>query len=158
MVLLTGGYEHSVDEKGRLFIPNKLRGLIDTTEWGSDFFLVPGPNGILALYPPKAFAKLAASAAAGADSAEDAVTMERMVYGLATRAELDKQGRLLLSEKVRKKAGLGIDMVLVGVGDHIEIWDAAIWEEYKTEHMPALQQQIMKVRHEAMKQASNQIV
>ncbi len=158
MLLLTGGYEHSVDEKGRLFVPNKLRGQIDTLECGSDFFLVPGPNGILGLYPPKSFAHMAKRVAAGAETPEEAVAFERMLYGLAMQVELDKQGRLLLSEKIRKRAGLGTDLVLVGIDDHIEIWNSTTWEEYRVENLPALQQQMMKTRHEATKEATKQTV
>jgi MraZ protein len=158
MLLLTGGYEHTVDDKSRLFIPNKLRSQIDTLECGSDFLLVPGPNGILCLYPPKAFARMAKRVAAETETPEEALALERLLYGLSMPVELDKQGRLLLSEKVRKRAGLGDDLVLTGMDDHIEIWNIATWEEYRAEHLPALQQQMMKSRHEAVKEATKQTV
>ena len=156
MLLLTGEYEHIVDEKSRLFISNKLRGQIDTAEYGSDFYLVPGPHGILYLYPEKCFEKTAVRAAAAAESPDDAVAVERMNFGLASKVELDKQGRLLVSEKMRKRSGLGNELTLVGVMDHIEIWNSTSWEEYIAEHQPAYQQQVMKTRQDAMKEATKQ--
>jgi len=96
--------------------------------------------------------------AAEAETPEDAMKVERLLYGLSMQVELDKQGRLLLSEKIRKRAGLGTDLVLVGIEDHIEIWNLATWEEYRTENLPAVQQQIMKSRHDAVKEANKQTV
>lgn len=157
MLLLTGEYEHTVDEKGRLFITNKLRGQIDAAEYGGDFYLVPGPNGILYLYPEKCFERMAVRATGGADAADDALAVERMNFGLASKVELDKQGRLLITDKIRKRCGLGSELTLVGVRDHIEIWNSASWDEYVVEHQGDYQQQVMKSRHEAMKEATRQV-
>jgi MraZ protein len=156
MLLLTGEYEHSVDEKGRLFISNKLRGQIDAVEYGSDFYLVPGPHGILYLYPAKCFESMAMRSAAGAEDPEGAIAYERMNFGLASKVELDKQGRLLISEKMRKRSGLSSELTLVGVKDHIEIWNSASWDEYVMEHHGNFQQQVMKTRQEVMKEATKQ--
>jgi MraZ protein len=158
MLLLTGEYEHTVDEKGRLFITNKLRGQIDASQYGSDFYLVPGPNGILCLYPEKCFERIAVRAAAGAGAPDETITFERMNFGLASKVELDKQGRLLVSEKTRRRSGLGSELTLIGVMDHIEIWNSASWEEYVTEHQASFQQQVMKARQEVMKEATKQII
>ncbi len=51
MLILTGEYEHTLDEKGRLFVSNRLRSQIDVAEHGSSFYLMLGTNGILCLYP-----------------------------------------------------------------------------------------------------------
>ena len=53
MLLLTGEYQHVVDEKGRVLVSNKLRSQIDADEYGSNFYLVLGANGVLCLYPEK---------------------------------------------------------------------------------------------------------
>jgi MraZ protein len=156
MLLLTGEYEHSIDEKGRLFISNKLRGQIDAVEYGSDFYLVPGPHGILYLYPQKCFETMAMRSAADAEMPDDAIAYERMNFGLASKVELDKQGRLLITEKMRRRSGLGSELTLVGVKDHIEVWNSSSWEEYVAEHHGNFQQQVMKTRQDVMKEATKQ--
>ena len=130
MLLLTGEYEHTLDEKSRLFISNKLRSQVDAEEHGSNFYLVLGANGILCLYPEKYFEQIALAVAPGTAAPDETVAFERISFALASRVELDRQGRLLLAEKVRKRAGLKNHLTLVGVRDHIEIWNSPQWERY----------------------------
>ena len=66
MLLLTGEYQHVVDDKGRVLVSNKLRNQIDAEEHGSNFYLVLGANGILCLYPERYFEQLVLSLAPGA--------------------------------------------------------------------------------------------
>ncbi|MBM4027353.1 MAG: hypothetical protein FJ280_18395, partial [Planctomycetes bacterium] len=61
MLLLTGEYQHVVDDKGRVLVSNKLRNQIDVEEHGANFYLVLGANGILCLYPEKCFEQLVLS-------------------------------------------------------------------------------------------------
>jgi hypothetical protein len=61
MLLLTGEYQHAVDDKGRVLVSNKLRNQIDAEEHGVNFYLVLGANGILCLYPEKDFERLVLS-------------------------------------------------------------------------------------------------
>jgi MraZ protein len=106
MLLLTGEYEHTVDGKSRVLISNKLRNQIDADEHGSNFYLVLGANGILCLYPEKYFEQIVLAVAPNATAPDEAVAFERISFALASKVELDGQGRLLLNEKLRKRAGL----------------------------------------------------
>lgn len=157
MLLLTGEYEHTIDEKGRLFISNKLRSQIDVDEHGSNFYLVLGVNGILCLYPEKYFQQIALAVAPGTAAPDEAVVFERMSFALASKVELDRQGRLLLSEKLRKRAGLQNSITLIGVRDHIELWNAANWEEYLNQHMEQYQQQMMQARQAVLQKQGEEI-
>jgi MraZ protein len=157
MLLLTGEYEHTIDEKGRIFISNKLRSQIDADEHGSSFYLVLGANGILCLYPERYFQQIALAVAPGTAAPDEAVAFERMSFALASKVELDRQGRLLLSEKLRKRAGLENSVTLVGVRDHIELWNAANWEEYINQHMTQYQQQIMQARQAVLQKQSEKL-
>ena len=58
MLLLTGEYQHVIDDKSRVLISNKLRNQIDVDEHGSSFYLVLGANGVLCLYPEKCFEQI----------------------------------------------------------------------------------------------------
>ena len=155
MLLLTGEYEHTLHDKGRLFIANKLRSQIDAEEHGGDFYMVMGANGILCLYPEKYFQHIALAGASRTAAPDEAVVFERMSFALASKVELDRQGRLLLNEKLRSRAGLKNDITLVGVRDHIELWNTDNWEKYVGDHMAQYQQQSMQARQTVM-QKENQ--
>ncbi len=146
MLLLTGEYQHVVDDKGRVLVSNKLRSQIDADEHGSNFYLILGANGILCLYPEKYFEHIALAVAPGAAAPDEAVAFERMSFALASKIELDAQGRLLLNEKLRKRAGLKDQITLIGVRDHIELWNSESWEQYLSDHMPQYQKQMSQAR------------
>jgi len=60
--------------------------------------------------------------------------------------ELDNQGRLLLNERLRKRAGLKDQITLIGVRDHIELWNTENWEQYLSDHMAQYQKQVSQAR------------
>ena len=146
MLLLTGEYQHVVDEKSRVLISNKLRNQIDSEEHGSNFYLVLGVNGILCMYPEKYFERLVLSVAPNTTAPDEAVAFERMSFALASKIELDSQGRLLLNENLRKRAGLKDRITLVGVRDHIELWNSENWEQYLADNMAQYQKQMSQAR------------
>ena len=146
MLLLTGEYQHVVDSKSRVLISNKLRGQIDADEHGSNFYLVLGANGILCLYPERYFEQIALAVAPGTTAPDEAVAFERMSFSLASKVELDGQGRLLLNDKLRKRAGLKDNITLIGVRDHIELWNSESWEQYLSDHMAQYQKQMSQAR------------
>ena len=146
MLLLTGEYQHVVDNKSRVLISTRLRNQIDVDEHGSNFYLVLGANGILCLYPERYFEQIALAVAPGTTAPDEAVTFERMSFALASKVELDNQGRLLLNERLRKRAGLKDNITLVGVRDHIELWNSESWEQFLTDHMPQYQKQMSQAR------------
>ncbi len=93
MLLLTGEYQHVLDEKSRVLVSNKLRSQIDVDEHGSNFYLVLGANGILCLYPEKYFEKIIAAMASRSTPSGETVAFERMTFALTSKVELDNQGR-----------------------------------------------------------------
>lgn len=135
---LTGTYEHSLDAKGRLFLPAKLQ-----KELGTDFYLAMGMDHCLAIYPEEKwrtfterFASLPMAQA----------QMMRPLFASATRCEADKQGRITVPQRLRQYAGLERDVVIIGVHDWAELWDAGRYhkndEEMTPEKMKALVQQL----------------
>jgi MraZ protein len=157
MLLLTGEYEHVIDGKSRVLISNKLRNQIDADEHGSNFYLVLGANGILCLYPEKYFEQVALAIAPGTAAPDEAVAFERMSFALASKVELDRQGRLLLNERLRKRAGLKDQVTLVGVRDHIELWNSESWEQYLADNMAQYQKQMSQARHVVLQKESREI-
>ncbi|MFA5555033.1 MAG: hypothetical protein WCZ89_06830 [Phycisphaerae bacterium] len=157
MLLLTGEYQHVLDDKSRVLVSNKLRSQIDVDEHGSNFYLVLGANGILCLYPEKYFEQIVLAMAPQPSPADETVAFERMAFALASKVELDNQGRLLINEKLKSRAGLSNNITLVGVRDHIELWNSQTWEKYLEAHMPQYQKQMSEARKTVLQKQSQEI-
>ena len=132
-MLLTGTFTRSIDEKLRLAIPKRLLKAAFTTPGGATLFAAPGTDGSLGLYTEDAFAQLAARLAQASPTGRDVRAFSRMFYGQAQALEVDAQGRVRIPPELAKLAGLGKEAVLVGVQDHLELWDRQRWETYLTE-------------------------
>jgi MraZ protein len=157
MLLLTGEYQHVIDGKNRVLISNKLRNQIDAEAHGSNFYLVLGANGILCLYPERYFEQIVLSVAPETAAPDEAVAFERISFALASKVELDGQGRLLLNERLRKRAGLKDDVTLVGVRDHIELWNSEDWEQYLSDHMAQYQKQMQHARQFVLQKQNREL-
>ena len=157
MLLLTGEYQHVVDNKSRVLISNKLRSQIDADKHGSSFYLVLGSNGILCLYPERYFEQIALAVAPGTTAPDEAVAFERISFALANKVELDNQGRLLLNENLRKRAGLKDQITLIGVRDHIELWNSENWEQYLSDNMTQYQKQMSQARQVVLQKKNEEL-
>lgn len=131
-MLLTGTFHRAIDEKLRVAIPKPLR-----DAWGAlakgVLFVTPGTDGSLALYTEEALAQLAARLAQASPNAQDVRAFNRLFYARAQAVELDGQGRVRIPPELAQLAGLDKDAVLVGVQDHLELWDKTRWQEYVTQ-------------------------
>ena len=157
MLLLTGEYQHVIDSKSRVLISNKLRNQVDVDEHGSNFYLVLGANGILCLYPEKYFERIVLAVAPQTAAPDETVAFERISFALASKVELDGQGRLLLNERLRKRAGLKDKVTLVGVRDHIELWNSENWEQYLADNMDQYQKQMSQARQIVLQKESREL-
>ncbi len=151
MLLLTGEYELTIDEKNRLSVPARIREQIDPQEHGQGFYQVLGVNRILSLYPDKYYQRIALAVAPRMVAPDESLAFDRVNYALAGRVELDRQGRVLLNEKALRRVGLKEQVTLIGARDHLEIWDQQQWERYLEEHLLDHEQMLLKAREEAMR-------
>ena len=124
---MTGTYEHSIDAKGRLFIPAKLR-----EELGVTFYLAMWVDECLAIYPQETWNRFTEKFASLPMSQSAAM---RPLFANASKCELDSQGRIVIPQKLRKYAGLEKDAVIIGVNDRAEIWSAETWNAREEEEM-----------------------
>ena len=124
---MTGTYEHSIDAKGRLFIPAKLR-----EELGVTFYLAMGVDECLAIYPQETWNRFTEKFASLPMSQSAAM---RPLFANASKCELDSQGRIVIPQKLRKYAGLEKDAVIIGVNDRAEIWSADTGNAREEEEM-----------------------
>lgn len=127
---MTGRYEHSMDDKGRLFIPAKLR-----EELGSAFYLCPGVKQNLTIYPMKAWDALRERTAMLTTT--QAAAMDTF-FASSYKCEPDKQWRIQVPSDLREYAGLDRDVVITGNNDRAQVWSAEKWaEKAKAELTPA---------------------
>jgi MraZ protein len=128
-VLLIGSYNHTIDPKGRLFVPAKWR-----EDLGENFIVTrSGSEHCLIGMCIEEWQKLAGKLAALPMTNKDAQKIHRSLSQWATDCELDKQGRILIPQKLRAFAGLEGETTLVGMNNRIEIWNAAELERYNEE-------------------------
>ncbi len=133
---VTGTYEHSIDAKGRLFIPAKLR-----VELGESFHLAMGIDACLAIYPQSTWERFTEKFASLPMSQSKSM---RALFANAVRCELDAQGRIVIPQKLRKYAKLEKDAVIIGVNDRAEIWSADAWNAQEEDEMtPEKMAQVM---------------
>ncbi len=122
-----GEYNHSLDSKGRLIVPSKFRDLL-----GDEFYVTKGLDPCLIAYTPEKWQEVL-------DCLEEQLptnsrsgrAMRRYLIGGAAAVEIDKQGRVLIPGNLRQFAHLDKNLVLVGAGDHFEIWDEQALQEHE---------------------------
>ncbi len=128
-MLLTGTFSRSVDQKLRVAIPKPLREALGAVAKGA-LYVTPGTDGSLAIYTEDALAELARRLAHASPNAQDVRAFSRLFYARAQAVELDSQGRLRVPPELAALAGLEKEAVLVGVHDHLELWQRGRWEQY----------------------------
>ena len=122
--MFTGEYRHTVDDKGRLAIPTRLRAQL--AEGGQVSAWI---DGCVALHPKDEWLRMTSQVNALPFTDKPARNLRRLLYGSAYEAKLDRQGRFVLPQKLRDSAGIGSEVVLVGAGSRIELWSPERWRE-----------------------------
>ena len=121
--MFIGEYQHTLDVKGRMFVPAKFR-----EELGEKFIVTIGLDKCLFVFPAETFQiykeKLDTISLANRDARE----FTRFFFAGAGEFELDKQGTIMLPQKLRLYAGLDKDVTVVGVSGRVEIWDKERWD------------------------------
>ena len=120
-----GKYKHTLDAKGRLFVPSKLR-----EELGDAFYVTLGLDHCLSVYTQEGW-----DAILEKYNALPISQARRMRFLLANAAkcEPDKQGRFLIPSELREYAGLTQETMFIGLGNHAEIWDAEAYRRLERE-------------------------
>ena len=130
-MLLTGTFTRSIDEQQRITLPKELRAALVAAE--GIFYVAPGTDGSLALYDERSFVRVAERLGDSPPTQRDVRAFGRLFYAQARRVEIDKQGRLRIPPELADWARLEKDAILLGVGDHMELWNAATWAGYMKE-------------------------
>lgn len=123
--MFIGEYNHNLDSKGRIIIPAKFR-----DELSDNFFLTKGFDGCLTIYSTEQWQKLLNEIAKFPTTRRNARDYVRTLTGSAWECVVDNQGRIQIPSKLLKLAGMTKECSIVGVNDHVEIWDKETWENY----------------------------
>jgi MraZ protein len=133
-MLLTGTFERSVDDKLRIAIPKPLRDALPAES--AALYVAPGTDGSLALYTEEAFSQLADRLRSVSPTAGDVRNFSRLFFARAQRVEVDSHSRVRIPAELAGLAGIEKTAVLVGAGNHLELWDKARWNAYLAQAEP----------------------
>ncbi len=123
--MLIGEYQHSLDTKGRLIIPSKLRESL-----GDIFILTKGLDNCLFVYPQDEWKIIEDKLKSLPLTNKDARAFVRFFFSGASECNLDKQGRVLIPSNLREHSNIEKEAMIVGVGTRLEIWSLEDWEAY----------------------------
>lgn len=122
--MFMGEYHHSIDEKGRIVLPSKIR-----EELGEQFIITRGLDNCLSIYRMDDF-KTILNEYKELPNTKDARNYMRFFLSAATNINFDKQGRINIPTTLVSFASLKKECVIIGVNDRLEIWSKENWEQF----------------------------
>jgi MraZ protein len=120
---LLGQHRYQLDAKGRIALPQRYR-----DEFAAGVYLTLGQDGCLFAYPGEEWSRRSREVRSAPIGGKEGRNYARMFFGNAERADLDGQGRLVIPQSLRSRAGLAKEVVVLGVGERLEIWEAGVWD------------------------------
>ncbi|MCL2383462.1 MAG: division/cell wall cluster transcriptional repressor MraZ [Oscillospiraceae bacterium] len=126
--MLIGEYEHSMDSKGRLIMPAKLK-----EDIGEKFVITKGLDGCLFIYSQSEWKNFEDKLRTFPLTNKDARALMRFFLAGAMECEIDKQGRFLITSSLREFAELDKEVVIIGVLTKVEIWSKEKWLKYSAD-------------------------
>jgi MraZ protein len=121
-----GEYQHTLDAKGRISLPRKFR-----DETGAKLVVAKGLEKCLYVYPAEGYRSFLENLMSASDFDRNSRAVRRFFTAGAAEVEIDSAGRVATTPVLREFAGLSKDVIVAGVGDHIEVWDAAAYAAYQ---------------------------
>ena len=131
MNLLTGEFRNTLDEKGRLSLPARMRSELP----GASFVLTQGVDKCLWLFPPLQWQELSQKLMASTSLFQaKSRLVQRRILAPAQEVEIDRLGRISIPQSLREWAGLSRECVILGISKYIEIWNADEYRKYLDEN------------------------
>lgn len=132
-MLLTGTHSRTLDDKNRVALPKRVREQLGDVR---QLFVTPGPDQCLWVFDQNNLETLSAKIDQSPATDTDVRVFRRLFFSQMEAVDLDGNGRALIPDRLVKFAGLEKDIVMIGVRDHLEIWNAGKWDAYMNEHGP----------------------
>lgn len=124
--MLIGSHSHSLDDKGRVIMPSSFR-----RELEEGVVLSRWLEQCVAVFPMGEFSRMTGRIQALPEGSKEKREFARMLLSSAYQAVPDRQGRITVPPKLREFAGLDREVEVVGMMDHVEIWDRERWTEFE---------------------------
>ena len=153
-MLLTGCYRRTLDDKSRLAIPKQLRDAIGYPQ-ETNLFIAPGTDKALVIYTSVILEQMGQALSKLSPAAKDTRAFSRLFYAQAQPAEVDKQGRLRIPADLASFAEIQTEVVVLGVRDRIELWNAATWDQFLAQNQSSYDALAEAVLGQAAGQAEN---
>lgn len=135
--VLSGWFELTIDSKNRVSVPHPVRAKLNADTDGTSFYVLPGHRrGTLAIYPDRYFEKLRRRPPPRSNSSEAVHEWRQFEFSQTFLIDPDNQGRILIPERLLKRAGIGKDVTLIGVDDHLELWPRETYDAFVAEKWP----------------------
>ena len=138
--MFQGASSLTLDTKGRLSVPTRHRDVLQATA-SSQLTITKHPHGCLMVFPRNEWEKFRDRISSLPMQAQ---WWKRIFLGNAMDADLDATGRVLISPELRSAAGISKDAVLLGMGGHFELWDAATYAAQESEQMKGDMPDVLK--------------
>ena len=138
--MLIGQYEYTIDNKKRLALPAKFRG-----ELGDKVIITKGIEKCLVVYTEKEFKIVSDKISNLTISQAEARSFTRTMLAGAMEVNLDKLGRVLIPDYLKKYAGLKKNVIVCGLSNRLEMWDSEEWEEYTKKAEKGVDQIVSKL-------------
>lgn len=129
MTLFTGEYECKLDAKGRLVLPARIKVRLPESS-GNQVVVMQGMEPCLVVYSSVEYKKIYSRIASLNEFNPEFRQLQRNFFRRVAEIDLDNAGRLLLPKPMIKYASLEKEVVLVGMGNRVEIWNSGKYEEY----------------------------
>ncbi len=126
-MLLTGTHPRTLDDKKRLMLPKRVREALGEI---NKLFVTPGPDQSLWLFSQEELERLSGKLDQAPATDAEVRVFRRLFFAQMEAVEVDRAGRILLPERLVQFAGLRHDLILIGVRDHLELWDQQRWHDY----------------------------
>src|SRR3954454_13113767 len=133
-MLLTGTHPRTLDDKKRLTLPKRIR-----DQLGADveqLYLAQGLDQCLWLDDQRSLERLAGKIDQEPGADAEARVFRRLFFAQMEAVDVDKAGRVLVPDRLIDFAGLKHEVVLIGVRDHLELWDAERWRQSLGQNSP----------------------
>lgn len=124
--MLIGSYTHTLDDKSRLSLPSKFR-----KEMGKSVVVAPGLDGCLSIFTLKEWQSVSDKLSEFSPLQADNRRFQRFMFGQAVATDVDSLGRILVPDFLKERASLKSKVVIIGVQNHLEVWNDTTWANYK---------------------------
>ncbi len=132
--MLLGSFEHSIDDKGRLIIPSKIRNKL-----GELVYVSKGFEGCLEIRHPEKFEQWSTEILSSSNTNSSTRLLMREIFANAAEVDFDSVGRIKVPNNLLQNVGITKNVIILGLGNKLEIWDKEKYSKYLKDNSSKLE-------------------